>query len=124
MTKRKAAAAPTPAAPPASVETSTGAELPYVPPAPQPTPTSAGVLKQITTEADNQTHDFGLVAMTLVLAMVLGSIPWILVQSLVAQVWPEHKFDAMGVGTAIGAICSGFALALGALGAYRKLQST
>ncbi len=117
VTKAKAAAQP------AKVEIATGPDLPYIPPAPQPAPPTAGVLKQITTEADNQTHDFGLVSMTAVLAMVLGSIPWILIQSAIAQIWPEHKFDAQSIGIAIGAICGGFGVALGALGAYRNLQA-
>lgn len=121
MTKRKAKQ-------PAKVDIAKGAdahEVPYVPPAPQPVEQSAGVLKQITTEADNQTHDFGLVSMVGIALMVLGAIPWILIQSAVAQAYAkDHAFDAGPIGIAIGAICGGFGVALAALGTYRKLQAT
>ena len=120
MTKRKAPEQP------AKVDIAKGTdahEVPYVPPAPQPAEQSAGVFKQITTEADNQTHDFGLVAMAGIAIAVLGAIPWILIQGVAAQMYePLHKFDPQGVGVAIGAICGGFGVALAALGTYRKLQ--
>lgn len=114
MVKRKARQ-------PARVPIAPGPEVPYVPPAPQPAEKAAGVWKQITTEADNQTHDFGYVYMGAVGFLVLGAIPWILVQSAIAQNYaPNHAFDPQPLGVAIGAICVAFGVSLAALGNYRK----
>jgi hypothetical protein len=133
MTKRKSAfvdvGPPTtvnkPAAPPETVVIDKGAaEVPYVPPAPQPAAPAAGVWQQMTTEADNQTKDVGLVSVAWIGVMVLGAIPLLIILTA-WQVWidPAHKFDPQPLGVAIGAICTGFGVALGALGAYRNLQA-
>jgi len=120
MTKRKAKAA----AQPAKVEIATGAELPYVPPQPQPPQVAAGVWQQITTEADNQTRDVGLYLVAWLGLTVLGAIP-LLIAGVMIAAWldPAHKFDPQPLGVAIGAVCTGFGVALGALGAYRNLQA-
>jgi hypothetical protein len=118
MPKAKAAAQP------AKIETESGAELPYVPPEPQPAEKSAGVWQQISTEADNQTRDVGLVMVAWLGVIVLGAIPCLVVGAYLSMYFDIlHKFDGQGLGVAIGSVCGGFGVALGALGAYRNLQA-
>jgi hypothetical protein len=113
-----------PAAQPAKIETSSGAELPYTPPDPQPPEKSAGVWQMITTESDNSTKDAGLVLVAWLGVVVLGAIPCLIIGSYAAMYFDIlHKFDGQGLGVAIGSVCAGFGAALGALGAYRNLQA-
>jgi hypothetical protein len=120
VTKRKAKVA----AQPAKVEIASGTELPYTPPEPQPPEQAAGVWQQMTTEADNRTKDAGLVLVAWLGVSVLGAIPAMITFYVWAMYFdPLHKFDPQPLGIAIGSVCTGFAAALAALGAYRNLQA-
>jgi hypothetical protein len=67
---------------------------------------------------DHQQIDVGRLALFAVMWIVLGAIPWVLILASVALVTGRSLADLWGVGAAIGAICTGFAGAIAALGAY------
>lgn len=68
---------------------------------------------------DHSRPDTGRLALFLIMWVVLGAIPWMLIiatYSVGAD--PSHHFDPQPLGIAIGAVCTGFGAALGALGIY------
>lgn len=67
---------------------------------------------------DHDQLDVGRLALFAVMWIVLGAIPWVLVLASVALATGKPLAELWGVGAAVGAICTGFAAAIAALGAY------
>lgn len=69
---------------------------------------------------DDGEIDSGYLAMFVLMVMVTGSIPLMIVGALISM-WlaPDHKFAVQELGFAIGAVCGGFATAIGAVGVFR-----
>ena len=64
--------------------------------------------------------DAGYLALFWIMAVVITAIPFMCIFAMVAM-WldPEHKFDVQGLGIGIGSVCTGFGVAVGAVGAFR-----
>ena len=77
--------------------------------------------REAITDAHGQV-DTGRLALWLIMWIVLGAIPWVLALATVALITGKPLADLWGVGAAVGAICTGFAGALGALGVYVKMD--
>lgn len=65
--------------------------------------------------------DVGNVGLFALVVLVIGVIPIMLLMAFLGAYGTGVKFDIQGLGVAIGAVCAGFATALGALGAFRRL---
>jgi len=64
--------------------------------------------------------DAGYLALFCLMVVVLGVIPLMCLGALV-QMWksPTHLFDVQSLGIGVGAVCTGFAAAIGGVGAFR-----
>lgn len=64
--------------------------------------------------------DAGYLAMAVLMVIVTGAIPAMCIGTFVAM-WfdPAHKFAVQDLGIGIGAVCGGFATAIGAVGVFR-----
>src|SRR5271168_26252 len=74
---------------------------------------------------DNGAIDVGNLGLFVLIGLVLSAIPFVcamvLARALLA-IWKiDFPFDVQALGIAIGAICSGFATAIGGWGAARRL---
>lgn len=80
---------------------------------------AVGIFRQAITDTDGLV-DVAYLALFWVMVVVLGAIFFVCAMSLAAFIRCKENcaFDPQPVGIAIGAICSGFATALGALGLY------
>ena len=64
--------------------------------------------------------DAGYLAMYCVMVAVIGAIPIMCVGSLWAMhLDPTHQFHVQDLGIGVGAVCGGFATAIGAVGLFR-----
>jgi hypothetical protein len=64
--------------------------------------------------------DTGYLAMYVVTMIVLGAIPAMVAGALLsAALGTEHHFDAQGLGIGIGGVCTGYGVALGAVGLFK-----
>lgn len=64
--------------------------------------------------------DAGYLAMYVVTMIVLGAIPAMVAGSLIsALMGADHRFDVQGLGIGIGSVCTGYGVALGAVGLFR-----
>lgn len=75
---------------------------------------------------DNGEIDVGNLGLFLLIALVVGAVPFacamVLARAVLAAAWRvDFPFDVQSLGIAIGAICSGFATAIGGWGAARRL---
>lgn len=64
--------------------------------------------------------DAGYLSLYCIMAVVITAIPFMCIFTAVAM-WldPEHKFDVQALGIGIGSVCTGFGVAVGAVGAFR-----
>lgn len=69
------------------------------------------------TDADGE-FDVANIGLAVLIVLVLGSIPSLILMVALA-LYHERPFDPQPLGIAIGAICTGFATALGAFAAYQ-----
>jgi hypothetical protein len=101
MTKRKTASVPT---------TLVTSHAPLQP---------AGIFHNAITEADGVSVNVGYLSLFWVMIGVLGAIP-LLILIAIAQLWlsDSHAVNVQELGVAIGAVCTGFGVALGALGLF------
>lgn len=69
---------------------------------------------------DDGRVDAGYLALFWLMAVVITAIPFMCVFTAVAM-WidPASKFDVQGLGIGIGGVCTGFGVAVGAVGAFR-----
>lgn len=69
---------------------------------------------------DDGSIDAGYLSLYWIMTVVITAIPFMCVFAMVAM-WidPEHKFDVQGLGIGIGSVCTGFGVAVGAVGAFR-----
>lgn len=71
------------------------------------------------TGADGQV-DAGYLAMFAVMLIVMGAVPSMCIGTFLAMWYaPDHRFDVQSLGVGIGAVCGGFATAIGAVGLFR-----
>lgn len=64
--------------------------------------------------------DAGYLAMYVVTMLVLGAIPAMVIGAALAAVFSsEHHFPVQDLGVGIGAVCTGYGVALGAVGLFR-----
>lgn len=61
--------------------------------------------------------DVGNLGLFVLVVVIIGAIPFICIMSAVSAFFPSVKFDPQPVGVAVGAVCGGFAAALGAYAA-------
>lgn len=69
---------------------------------------------------DDGDVDSGYLAMFVLMIMVTGAIPLMCIGAFIAM-WlaPDHRFAVQDLGIGIGAVCGGFATAIGAIGVFR-----
>lgn len=78
-----------------------------------------GVFKSAVTGSDGSV-DPGYLGLFWVMFVTTGSIPVMVIAALFAQYFdPLHQFHAQELGIGIGAACTGFATAAGAVGLFR-----
>lgn len=64
--------------------------------------------------------DPGYFAMYVITMIVLGAIPAMVLVSIASAIFSQdHHFDAQALGIGIGSVCTGYGVALGAVGMYR-----
>lgn len=64
--------------------------------------------------------DAGYLAMYVITMIVLGAIPAMVAGSVLAAVLsPEHRFAVQDLGIGIGSVCTGYGVALGAVGLFK-----
>jgi uncharacterized membrane protein YadS len=64
--------------------------------------------------------DVGNVGLFALVVLVIGVIPTMILMAFLSA-YGGVKFDIQALGLAVGSVCGGFAAALGALGAFRRL---
>jgi hypothetical protein len=79
-----------------------------------------GWVRQAVTD-DAGAFDVGNLSLFALMWLVLGVVPYMCLMVGVAAFVPTVKFDPKPLGIAVAAVCGGFATAIGALGAYRRL---
>jgi hypothetical protein len=85
-----------------------------VSPAPKP-----GLFRSAVTESDGVTVNVGYLALFWLMVAILTAIPMLVVLAVADMMEaPGHPLDLRSLGYAIGAVCAGFATALGALGVF------
>lgn len=69
---------------------------------------------------DDGLVDAGYLSLFWIMAVVITAIPFMCLFTAVAM-WldPAHKFDVQALGIGIGGVCTGFGVAVGAVGAFR-----
>lgn len=78
-----------------------------------------GVFRSAITGNDGSV-DPGYLGLYWVMFVTTGSIPIMVAAALIAQYFdPLHAFEAQALGIGIGAACTGFATAAGAVGLFR-----
>jgi len=70
-----------------------------------------GIFRSAVTESDGVTINVGYLALFWLMVVVLGVIPVLVVLALL-------DIDVQPIGIAVGAVCGGFATALGSLGFF------
>lgn len=64
--------------------------------------------------------DSGYLALFVLMTMVTGAIPLMCIGAFIAMwIGADHKFAVQDLGIGIGAVCGGFATAIGAVGLFR-----
>jgi len=88
------------------------------------TPAILSVFRSAVTGSDGLV-DAGYLAMFWVMAAVIMLIPFMGTMAAV-EMWfdPLHKFDAKGLGIGVGGVCTGFGVAIGAVGVFRAGDRT
>ncbi len=69
---------------------------------------------------DDGDIDSGYLAAYAIMAVVITAIPFMCIFAAIAM-WldPLHVFDVQSLGIGIGSVCTGFGVAIGAVGAFR-----
>jgi hypothetical protein len=68
----------------------------------------------------DQTVDPGYLALFWIMAVVITAIPFMCIFTMVAMFLdPEHRFLVQDLGIGVGSVCTGFGVAVGAVGAFR-----
>lgn len=82
------------------------------------------IFRSAITGEDGQV-DAGYLALFWVLVLVVGAIPVMCVGTLAAMYFDAHHvFKAQELGVGIGAVCTGFAAAIGGVGLFRAGDKT
>lgn len=82
-------------------------------------PAPHGLFRNAITEADGVSVNVGYLALFWLLIVVLGAIPLMIVLAFLQLIYSDdHRVDVQQLGVAIGAVCTGFGAALGALGLF------
>ena len=78
------------------------------------------VFRSAITDSADGSVDAGYLALYWVMCVTVSTIPVLCVLAAIAM-WldPEHKFPVQDLGIGIGAVCTGFGVAVGAVGAFR-----
>jgi hypothetical protein len=78
-----------------------------------------GIMESAITGSDGEV-DAGYLALFWLMWLIIGVIPLMVLGSFYAMYHHATRvFDAQGLGVGIGAICGGFAAAVGGIGAFR-----
>lgn len=94
------------------------------PPQEQTTPTAACTIRQpifrsAITEADGQTINVGYLSLFALMTLIVGAIPFMCIMAAWSMYFDSaHTFKVQDLGIGVGAVCTGFAAALGALGVF------
>jgi len=77
------------------------------------------VFRSAITGDDGQV-DAGYLALFWIMFVVITAIPFMcLMTGLSMWLEPSHKFDVQALGIGVGSVCTGFGVAVGAVGAFR-----
>ena len=84
-----------------------------------PPPIPHGIFRNAITESDGVNINVGYLSLYMVMICVLGAIPLLIIITVV-QLWisETHTANVQELGVAIGAVCTGFGVALGAVGFF------